>query len=155
MEKEIVSGLIGGGVGAATAWLLKPGARLKFFATSVSVPIGVNDSFGERTVIIDCRKFGCKQLIVEGINDTRTGTFASGETVTVRHICVYEDGTENYTDRSYTTTGANTYSAAGLNAEFYYFRNPSKTPVAFVVQAKTNKATTSVKLTVYAMGMML
>jgi hypothetical protein len=155
MEKEIVSGLIGGGVGAAAAWLLKPEAKLKFFATSVSVPIGVNNSFGSRTVVIDCRKFGCKQLVLEGLSDYRSGTFASGETVTVRHICVYDDGSEDYTDRNYTTAGTTAYSAAGLSAEYYAFRNPSKTPVAFVVQAKTNKKTTSVKLTVYAMGMML
>jgi hypothetical protein len=123
-------------------------------ANAISVPIGLNNTFGPRITIIDARELGYAQLILDGINDTRSGTFASGETVTVRHICVFDDGSESYVDRSYTTTGANTYSAAGLNAEFYPFRDNTRIPVAFVVQAKTNMASTSVTLVVYAMGWM-
>jgi len=125
---------------------------IRLFSKGISVPIGLNDTFGPRTTIIDARDLGYAQLILEGMVDSRSGTFASGETVTVRHICVYDDGSEDYVDRSYTTTGSAGYSAAGLNAEFYNFRHNTKIPVAFVVQAKTNMASTSVTLTVFAMG---
>jgi hypothetical protein len=123
-----------------------------FVIAGVAIPVGVGNVFGARVTVIDARAIGYRQLMLEHIYESRGGTFASGETVTVRHICVYEDGSEDSYDRSYTTTGAVDYL---VNAsEFAYFRHSTKVPVAYVAQAKSNLSSTSVIITNTVKGWM-
>jgi len=123
-----------------------------WLGTSVSIPVGVNNTFGPRTTVIDARAWGYRQLMAEHFYESRGGTFASGETVTVRHIIVYDDGSEDYYDRSFTTTGATDYTITA--PEFWYLRNSTKIPVAFVAQAKSNMSSTSVTIAIVMKGWM-
>jgi hypothetical protein len=122
--------------------VLRKPIRTFYLGTHISV--GVNDTFGPRVTVIDARAKGYRQLILEHLYEYRGGTFASGETVTVRHICVYDDGSEDYYDRSYTTTGATDYTVVAY--EYIYFRHSTKIPVALVSQAKSNMSSTSVTI---------
>jgi len=118
----------------------------------ISVPIGTGDVFGSRVTIVDARSLGYLQLILEAIFEIIGGTLASGETVTIRHICVFSDGTETYYDRSYTSTGNWAYTITYTEFSESMFRHPSKVPVALVVQAKTNMSTTSATVSVTGRG---
>jgi hypothetical protein len=121
---------------------------------AVSVPVGLSDVFGDRVTVISARALGCFQLILECIIDYRSGTFASGETVTIRHICVFHDGSEGYYDRAFTTTGSTNYTIGNVEFSRNMFRDSDKIPVAFVVQAKTNQPSTSVSVSVEGKGWM-
>jgi hypothetical protein len=126
-----------------------------FDTGDISIPIGVNGAFGAETKIVDARDyFAVSQLVLEAFSHSRGGTFGTGETLTVRTICTFDDGSTAYVDRSYTSTGGNTYNAANMNAEFQstMFRNPNKNPVKCSVQAKTNLSSTTVTLTCRAIG---
>ena len=118
----------------------------------ISVPIGVNDVFGSEVIVIDARSFGYNMLLITGYYDNVGGAFASGETLTVRRVAYYADGSKATYDRSYTSTGLRSY-IEGMWEISSVFR--IKPLVAVGVMAKTNMSSTSVTLSVAVSGYMI
>jgi len=108
----------------------------------VSIPIGLNDTYGDEVVIARAIDFGGIMIILEMVYDKLEGTFASGETITIKHIIVYHDGTRYEMKRSYTTTQIKGYGYG--TSEFFGSRATGKRVVEIRAQAKTNQLSTSV-----------
>lgn len=118
----------------------------------VSVPIGVGDVFGSEVIVIDARSLGYNTLLITGYYDNVGGTFTTGETLTVRRVAYYADGSKITFDRSYTSTGLRLYGEGMWEVSNLFRNNPL---VAVGVMAKTNMGSTSVTLTVAVSGYMI
>jgi hypothetical protein len=118
----------------------------------ISIPIGLNNAFGDVIVIADARRHGYNMLLIEGLYDNIEGSFAPGEVLTVRRIAYYDDGSIGTLDRTYSSTGLRLY-AEGMWEISYVFR--VKPVVAVGITAMTNMSTTSVTLKVAVSGYMV
>ncbi|MCD6487813.1 MAG: hypothetical protein J7K21_01125 [Desulfurococcales archaeon] len=115
-----------------------------------SIPVGVNDSYGDEVTIIRASDFGGVMVLLEVLYDIIGGTFQSDEIVTVKHIIVYHDGTRKEVERSYTSTQTKGWSTG--TTEVLATRHPTKRCVEIRVAAKTNMSSTSVTVEITGGG---
>ena len=108
-----------------------------------TIPIGLNDTFGTEVTVIDVRAEGYNQFMIFSFYDNVGGTFASGETLTVRRVYYYADGSTITFDRTYTSTGYRTYTESFTEVST---QGRAKPLIAIGVMAKTNMSTTNVIL---------
>jgi hypothetical protein len=85
-------------------------------------------------------------LISPNIGIEVSGTFASGEVVTVKIIFEYIDGTETSTEIAFTSPTTHWLS----NSELYNLLSSSSLLYAIKAQAKTNQTATTVSVSIKA-----
>ncbi|MCC6050826.1 MAG: hypothetical protein LM580_08970, partial [Thermofilum sp.] len=73
------------------------------YSESKSVAVGTGGSYGSATLF---RPRSYRITLLQGVKITWGGTFAVGETVTVKITAVYRDGTSYYVEKSATATGS-------------------------------------------------
>jgi len=122
-------------------WLYGLGASFKDIK---SIPIGVNDTYGNTVTVLENRQGTA--LIAPSIGIEVSGTFAPGEVVTLKIIFEYIDGSEIPIELTWTTTGEYWLS----NSDLYNLLSSSSPLYAIKAQAKTNQTATSVSVDVKA-----
>jgi len=113
---------------------------------SASPTLGSGGSFGAEVAIEP--DTGYSRIIPLGIEIDVGGTFATGETVTVRITAYFDDGTSAYIDKSFTATGTLVLSESDLRS--LWKNGVGITKIG--VQAGSSASTTSVTVTVYVRG---
>jgi hypothetical protein len=118
----------------------------KLLLKSVSPTLGTGGALGSAVSITP--DSGFTRIVPLGIKIDVGGTFASGETVTVRITFVFDDGTNLYVDKSFTATGT-TYLT---DADFFSLWKNGVGITRINVQAGSSASTTSVTVTVTVRG---
>jgi hypothetical protein len=115
-----------------------------FKVTSLSVSVGRGGVYGSASVITSPSGV----ITYPRIKITWSGTFGSGETVTVKVEAVYTDNSTAYIEKSATTTGSLWLTDDDIIALISQGKNITK----LNIYAKTNLSSTSVTVTVDAYG---
>jgi hypothetical protein len=115
-----------------------------FKVANKSVTIGLNGSYGPPTVITS--RSG--RISYPRVKITWGGTFQSTETVTVKVEAVYTNGSTAYTECPATATGSFWLTDDNINQLI----TDGKDIVKLNIYAKTNKASTSVTVTIDSYG---
>jgi len=115
-----------------------------FKATGVSVSIGTNNTYGNPVTITSPSNI----ISFFRLKITWGGTFASGETVTVKVEAVYTDGSTSFIEKSATATG----SLWLTDDDIMSLIAQGKDIIKLNIYAKTNLSSTSVTVTVDTYG---
>jgi hypothetical protein len=115
-----------------------------FKSTGVSVPVGTGGAYGVAVSITS----PSGRITLPRVKITWGGTFATGETVTVKVEAVYSDGSTAYVEKSATATGSQWLTDDDVLALIAQ----GKDIVKLNVYAKSSAPSTSVTVTVDAYG---
>jgi hypothetical protein len=115
-----------------------------FKSTGVSVPIGLNDNYGNPAVVTSPKGY----FINPRVKITWGGTFGTGETVTVAVIFYYNDGTYAGIEKSATAPG----SMWLTDDDYLALVTQGEDITQLRFHAKTNLASTSVTVTIDCYG---
>lgn len=118
----------------------------KLLLKSVSPKLGTGGALGPAASVAPDP--GYVRIVPSGVRIDIGGTFASGESVTVRVTFVFDDGTSQYVDKTFTATGT-TYLT---DADFFTLWKNGVGVVRIDVQAGSSASTTAVTATVAVRG---
>jgi len=130
--------VVKGNRGLGTLW------TENFKTVNLSVPVGNGDAYGSPVAIYSPSGV----ITFPRVKITWDGTFASGETVTVKIEAVYADGSAAYVEKSATAAG----SLWLTDDDIMQLISQWKEILYLNVYAKTNMSSTSVTVTVTAYG---
>jgi len=124
------------------------GCYTENFKISSGITVGLNNTYGPVWEASPYNSVLSGRIAFPRVKIEWGGTFGSGETVTVKVVAVYTDGSSAYIEKSATATGSlwlsddDIYSLLTLGKDIYKLQ----------FSAKSNLSSTSVTVTVYTYG---
>jgi hypothetical protein len=119
---------------------------MKLFLKSASPTLGTGGALGSEISLTPDP--GYVRIVPLGVRINVGGTFASGESVTVRITLYFDDGTSAYVDKTYTATGVYYLT----DADFFSVWKSGVGATRIGVRAGSSAAATSVTVTVTVRG---